>query len=67
MSKSLLPPGNPISPTEVHSAALAGVAGFLAGVTRAWSQLRREPWYASASFLVCLLVGIAARRRYYDR
>jgi len=58
---------NELTPTEIHSAALAGVAGFLAGVSRAWSQLRREPWYASASFLVCLLAGIAARRRYYDR
>lgn len=54
-----------LTATEVHALAL-GAVGFLVGVTRAWPQLRREPWYALASFLVTLPAGIAARRRYYD-
>jgi uncharacterized membrane protein HdeD (DUF308 family) len=55
-----------LTTTEVHAVVL-GAVGFLAGVTSAWSQLRREPWYAFASFLVSLLAGIVARRRYYGQ
>lgn len=52
-----------LTATEVHAAVLAGVVGFLAGATRAWSQLRREPWYALGAFLAMLLAGIGVRQR----
>lgn len=51
-----------VTSTEVH-AAILGAVGLLLGVTRAWSQVRREPWYAFASFLATLGLGIAIRRR----
>jgi Na+/glutamate symporter len=56
---------NELTPIEVH-AAILGCFGFLLGITRAWSQIRKEPWYAFASFITSLVIGIIARKRYYE-
>lgn len=53
-----LPVIGTLTSTEVHSGVIGFVMFFYIGVSRAKSQLRREPWYFLGLSLVGLVAGV---------